>query len=713
LPDLLHIRISGAPTLMPDGIDTKSLLKEFIDGVFVCTREGEVVYCNPAFASILGYKEDDIKRLNIGRDLVERNIEWKALTSLIDQGSLIADYEIKFKRPDGAIVVGSLSASNLREESSTSSGIVGVLRDITTRKGVENELRDRAFRIDVVNKIARLAGAGPDLKSRALANLATELRKLVNFDIMFVSLAEDKGRHVDIVAPDEKDSGGVKSLGSVLLEGSIVEKLKFARQPIVVEREAGRRQYSESSVIDMSNISSLLCVPLVSRGGVLGALCIGYTRPNEYNWDIADTMQMIADQIAGLLDNIRLLARLEGRITLQDSLVKTGIAIQKAISTEQIYSAIATNIKEVVPYTDLSFYKIDWQKRRALPVYAAGSGADEVMASPGTLDEGIVGVVAKSGVAEFTDDVDEDPRSADVPGIAEGHDAMLAIPLLGTEGVLGVLELYRPKGQVFTITDLEAGKLFAQQASVALENANLVFELQDVKKEIELLNDLMFHDINNFNFASLNYIEIVSKSQALPPAEKMHLEKSLQLIRQTAALIENVKKLTKIGGLSQKDFEPVDLTEVFRKIISGLQNSFPGRTISVTLNVPDTCLVTADSLVEELFVNLLSNSVKYDPHDEVEIDVDAEKAIEDGRHQWRICISDRGHGVPDEKKPQLFQKYMRLKPEGKAPGTGLGLSISKALVDKFGGRIWVEDRVPGSSELGARFCVTLPAAKSI
>ena len=698
---------------MTAGIDTESLLKEFIDGVFVSSKDGDIIYCNPAFASILGYSHEDIKRKNVGRDLVERNLEWKALTSLIDQGSLIADYEMRFKRPDGAIIVGSLSASNLRGVNDTSSGVVGVLRDITTRKGVENELRDRAFRIDVVNKIARLAGAGPDLKSHALANLSLELRKLVNFDVMFVSLAEDKGRHVDIVAPDEKDSGGVKSLGSVLLEGSIVEKIKFARQPIVVERDAGRRQYSESSVVDLSNTSSLLCVPLISRGGVLGALCIGYARPCEYSWEIADTMQMIADQIAGLLDNIRLLARLEGRIALQDSLVKTGIAIQKAISTEQIYSAIATNMKEVVPYTDLSFYKIDWQKRRVTPVYAAGSGADEVMASPGTLDEGIVGVVAKSGVAEFTDDVDDDPRSADVPGTEKGHDAMLAIPLHGAEGVLGVLELYRPHGQVFTIADMEAGRLFAQQASVALENSNLVFELQDMKKEIEMLNDLMFHDINNFNFASLNYIEIVSKSQALPASEKMHLEKSLQLIRQTAALIESVKKLTKIGGLSQKDLVPVDLTEMFRKIVSGLENSFPGRTVSVTLNVPDSCLVMADPLIEELFVNLLSNSVKYDPHDEVEIDVDAEKMIEDARHQWRICISDRGSGVPDEKKPLLFQKYMRLKPDGKEPGTGLGLSISRALVDKFGGRIWVEDRVHGSSELGARFCVILPAAKVI
>lgn len=696
---------------MNEGIDIESLLNDLTDGVVVCTKGGRILFSNPAFATILGYEESDIKKKNFGEDLVDRNLEWRALVSLIEQGGLIADYEMKFKRPDGTMIVGSLSASNLRGADGNAIALVVVLRDITTRKGVEEELRDRAFRVDIINKIARLTAADSDKRIRMLVNLSSELRKLVNFDLIMVCLAEENGRHVEIFVPDSKLPGESKTLGKVLLEGSLVEKLKLTRQPVIIDRDAGRKQYTELSVVDMSKISSMLCVPLTSRGRVLGALCIGSPRPSEYDWDVADSMTMVADQVAGLIDNLMLVAFLESRIKLLDALAKSGLAVQKAVSTEQIYAAIAANIKEVVPYSEISFYNIDWQKRRVEPIYAAGSYADEVMASPGSVDEGIVGLVAKTGVAEFTDDVDADPRSAEIPGVPIGHEAMLAIPLVGSQGVMSVLELYRPKGQVFTTSDLEAGRLFAQQASVALETAHLVFELQEAKKEIEMLNDLMFHDINNFNFASMNYIDMACRGQDMPAALKAHLERSLQLIRQTAALIENVKKLTKIGGLSQKDFEPVNLSDILRKIVSGLENSFPAKSVSVTLNLPDECYVTANPLVEELFMNLLSNSVKYDPHEEVEIEVDAEKVVEDGRHLWRVCVSDRGHGVPEEKKALLFQKYSRLRPDARIPGTGLGLSICRALVDKFGGRIWVEDRVPGKSELGARFCVTLPTAK--
>ena len=341
--------ISGVQTLMTTGIDVDSLLRELTDGVFVCTKDGGMLFCNPAFATMLGYKANDITTKNVSTDLVERNLEWKALVSLVEQGSLIADYEMKFRRPDGAVIIGSLSASNLHGPDGMPIGIVGVLRDITTRKGVENELRDRAFRTDIINKIARIAGADTDQKLRVLVNLTYELRKLINFDIIMVCLSEDNSRHVEIIAPDPKNPGAAKTLGTVLLEGSLVDKLKFARQPMIIDKDANRRQYTEFSVVDMSGISSMLAVPLVSRGRVLGALCIGYAKPSEYNWDIADTMQMIADQVASLIDNLMLVAFLQARIKLQDSLVKTGLAIQKAISTQQIYAAIASSIKEVVP----------------------------------------------------------------------------------------------------------------------------------------------------------------------------------------------------------------------------------------------------------------------------------------------------------------------------------------------------------------------------
>ncbi len=692
-----------------DGIDLESLAAGLLDGIFVCGKSGEMIYCNPAFASMLGHRHEAMLSKNVAKEVVDRDLEWRALVSLMEQGSPIHDYEIKFRRSDGMVIVASLTANVLLDKDGSPVGIAAVARDISTRKGVENELREKAFRTDIMNRIAKLAGTHKDIRA-VLLKVSEELRKLLDFDTISAGVTEEKGRHVEVFIPDPKRADKATSLGKVPYEGSIVEKLRFGGNAIIVEKDAGRKLFSELGVIDTGRVSSMMAVPLTSRGRVLGSINLMHSKPAEYDWESAEALQMVADLLAGMIDNMVLFSSLEANMALQEALVRSSVDLQRAISTEQIYSAIASHVMKVVHYKDLSFYVVDWQARLVAPVYAVGGYADEILEAPGGLDEGIVGLVARTGKAEFVDDVDADPRSADIPGVPLEHNSMLAIPLTGSQGVIGVLELYRERGQVFTQNDLEAGLLFAQQASIALENAQLVSKLQDAKKEIEMLNDLMFHDINNYNFATLNYIEMLYKDPELPHGAKLPLEKSLHLIRETARLIENVKKLTKIGVMDEKDLVLVNLSDVLRKVVSATTASSTKR-VGIKLEVPEEAYIRANALLDELFVNLLSNSVKYDPHEEVEIDVEVRKVLEEDRPSWKVTISDRGYGIPDDKKAMLFQKYVRLKQDTKVSGSGLGLSICRALTDKFSGRIWVEDRVPGKSEMGARFCVVFPSER--
>ena len=237
-------------------IDKDELLTELSDGIVVCTKEGDIVYSNPAFARILGRSPDDIKTKNLAKDLVERNIEWKAMVSLLEQGGLVEDYEIKFKKSDGSIVYASISSSLLRDSAGLLIGIAIVLRDITTRKSLEHELRDKAFRIDVMNKIAKASAADPDVRRHALANISSELKKLMNFDMITVGITEQNGRHVDVILPDPEKPNTTNSLGTVPFEGSVVEKLKFGRTAIIVGKDAGRKPYTELGIMDASRYIS-------------------------------------------------------------------------------------------------------------------------------------------------------------------------------------------------------------------------------------------------------------------------------------------------------------------------------------------------------------------------------------------------------------------------------------------------------------------------
>ena len=74
----------------------------------------------------------------------------------------------------------------------------------------------------------------------------------------------------------------------------------------------------------------------------------------------------------------------------------------------------------------------------------------------------------------------------------------------------------------------------------------------------------------------------------------------------------------------------------------------------------------------------------------------------------KITVGDEGPGVPDELKSVIFIRFQTG--EEKGSGKGLGLFIAKTLIERYGGKIWVEDRVKGDSSQGAEFVFTLPKA---
>jgi signal transduction histidine kinase len=81
---------------------------------------------------------------------------------------------------------------------------------------------------------------------------------------------------------------------------------------------------------------------------------------------------------------------------------------------------------------------------------------------------------------------------------------------------------------------------------------------------------------------------------------------------------------------------------------------------------------------------------------------------ENGISYYVVTIEDNGPGIPDLRKAELFS---RLAPDRRPyHGGGLGLGLVKTLVDDYGGRVWVEDRVPGDHGQGCRFMVMLPVA---
>jgi PAS domain S-box-containing protein len=254
---------------------------------------------------------------------------------------------------------------------------------------------------------------------------------------------------------------------------------------------------------------------------------------------------------------------------------------------------------------------------------------------------------------------------------------------------------------------LEQGKFHGYQGVVIVFNEYLPQEEapgQEVP-DMELLFDLVCHDVHNMNQVQLGYLELAMAT--LDPESKAfgYLEKCMAMITDCSGLLRNVQKLQQLST-GARTLEIVDLRSVLGEAV---KQSLDGRGKDVEINLPRDCeyKVMANALLKDAILNVLGNVIKHTTEGPV-IDIRVEKIAGAGTSLCRVTIDDNGPGIPDEMKPRLFNRFER----GSTPasGKGLRLYLVRMLIEGYGGQVGVEDRVSGDHSRGSRFVIVLPVA---
>jgi signal transduction histidine kinase len=248
------------------------------------------------------------------------------------------------------------------------------------------------------------------------------------------------------------------------------------------------------------------------------------------------------------------------------------------------------------------------------------------------------------------------------------------------------------------------------------------------KMHSELLFDLISHDIGNYHQiiqSSLNIVTSIIKrnnddTNGLSQNNErifLAITTAKKALDKSQSLVDNIRRLERLH--TQKDLNLVlkNLPDVINNAFTTLEQSLydnnpQGKRIRFSLNVvddhnnPTGINVIAEDLLEEIFVNLFSNSIKYTVSSEVKIDVLIREYFIGVVKYWMVTVSDYGKGIPDSMKKELFERFY-----SKAKGSGLGLSIVRTLVERYKGKIWAGDRVYKDYTQGAAFGMIFPAAQ--
>ena len=285
----------------------------------------------------------------------------------------------------------------------------------------------------------------------------------------------------------------------------------------------------------------------------------------------------------------------------------------------------------------------------------------------------------------------------------------LYVPLIGSTGIIGVLGVRPTDPKRFQDPGvLHLLETFAGQAAVALERTLLAERAQREQVEIEaerlrtsLLSSLS-HDLRTPLGAITGALSSLLEDRGTmsEATRRDLLQAALEESQRMNRLIGNLLDMIRVesGTLSvQRDWQPLE--EPVGVALIRLEDRLRDHPVHVRLP-PDLPLVPIDGvLIEQVFINLLENAVKYTPSG-TPIEITATAV--DGA--VRVDVADHGPGLPAGEEARIFEKFYRVPAATATGGVGLGLTIVRGIITAHGGRIWAENR-PGG---GALFRFTLP-----
>jgi signal transduction histidine kinase len=267
------------------------------------------------------------------------------------------------------------------------------------------------------------------------------------------------------------------------------------------------------------------------------------------------------------------------------------------------------------------------------------------------------------------------------------------IPFLADSQVIGAVNFMTGRKDAFSDTERMILESLSHEIGNAIHCGLLKEELAESNTLSNLYLDIMIHDINNANTVSLMYAELLA--EMLDGERKEMAEKLTAGIRRSTGIISNVSTMRKIRE-EQVTLQPMSIDETIHQELKG----FPDAHIDYTFSGLTVC---ADPLLSEVFANLIGNSLKFGGKT-VQIAI----SVADLGEYAEVAVSDNGPGIPDSVKPLLFRRFERG--QTKVRGKGLGLYLCRMLIERYGGKIWMEDRISGHPEQGVVFKFQLKQA---
>lgn len=396
-------------------------------------------------------------------------------------------------------------------------------------------------------------------------------------------------------------------------------------------------------------------------------------------------------------------------------------AIVSELDLRRVLELVAERAREIISADTVLVPMISSDRREYRYVAASGKHAEEILYTRLPIHVGMCGWVLTHETpllygADTPFALDESTRWE------QGQASALLVPLFGRNRIIGGLSaLGKAGGGSFTASDLDLMTLFANQVSIAIENASLVEDLRNaletleqrvearteeltaINRELESFCYSASHDLRSplRGIDGFSQILMDEYPQLLDGPAREHLQRIREGAQRMGQIIDD---LLRISGIVRSDMrsDPVDLSAIAHRLIARYRVEDPGRQVSVEVQ-PDLCCQGDPAMLEEALDNLIGNAWKFTGRKE-DASICFGSRVENNERV--LFVRDNGCGFNMKYQDQLFRPFQRLHSHHDYPGSGIGLAIAERIVKRHGGRIWAVS-VP---DQGTSLLFTLPPA---
>jgi len=529
---------------------------------------------------------------------------------------------------------------------------------------------------------------------------------------------------LDHISPEHADAlRGVFPLAPHM--GSAAGRAILTGAPVHIPDLDKDRDYSVRSVV-AAGTATVLAVPMLRDGSPIGTVNVHiYGTPRPFSGKQTTLLQTFADQAVIAIENVRLFNELQARtaeltqsVEQLTALGEVSRAVSSTLDVETVLNTIVSRASHLAGTAGCSIFEYD-PAAEQFELHATHNDDTEFVAAlraaPLRKGEGIMGRAAEMREPIQIPDITQPgayQSSVRDTLIRFGYRAVLAVPLLREDQIIGSLTFIRKAPGEFPPKVVDVLKTFATQSALAIQNARLFREIADKSAQLEaasrhksefLAN--MSHELRTPLNAIIGFSEVLVNRMFGELNEKQdeYLKDIFASGQHLLSLINDILDLSKIeAGRMELELADFDLPSAIDNALIVVRERASRREITLGHSVDERLgpIRGDERKVKQVLLNLLSNALKFTPEGG-RIDVSA--AEHDGVAE--IAVTDTGVGIAPEDQEAVFEEFRQVgTADKKVEGTGLGLALSRKFIELHGGKIRVKSQVGH----GSTFTFTLP-----